>query len=277
MNSNYTIEQQPVKQYRIILSILLFELIIYFFCNIHVSAFVKNTFIGFEQDPLLWLIYFTGLPQFVLSNIFLSCFVDISILFFIGAIIFKPLNKWIAIGLFILLFVFYAVVTAHLGHRNYQSGYLLVLLPFLFSNVKSKQIVFEFTRYFLLFFYVSAAIFKYKTGSLFNNDHFSHAVLNQFTPYFLEQSFSIRTSFNLFLITHHNFASFLFIGATILEFVTIVGFFTKRFDSYLAIFILLFHFANWFIMDIAPIGQIAFICTLFFSKKFSWKTPVPSL
>ena len=105
MNSNYTIEQQPVKQYRIILSILLFELIIYFFCNIHVSAFVKNTFIGFEQDPLLWLIYYTGLPQFVLSNIFLSCFVDISILFFIGAIIFKPLNKWIAIGLFILLFV----------------------------------------------------------------------------------------------------------------------------------------------------------------------------
>ncbi len=270
MNKHRYIEPLTVKAYRIILSILLVEVLIYFFSGIHTAAFVKNSFIAFEQDPLLWMIYFTGLPQFILSNIYLCYFIDVAILLLLLALILKPLQNWIAITLLILLFIFYTIFTGHLAHRNYQSGYLLILLPFIFANVKRKQIVFEFTRYFLLFFYVSAAYFKLKSGSVFSADHLNHAVVNQFTPYFLEQSYSIRTNFNLYLITHNQFATFLYIGATILELSATIGFFTKRFDTYLAVFFLLFHFANWFIMDIAPFGQIAFICTLFFSKKFAW-------
>ena len=261
----------PINQYRIIIAILFVEVLVYFFCNIRIAAFQQNTFIGFEQDPLLWLIYFTGLPQFTVGNIFISYFIDVSILLLLTALIFKPSNKWLALVLFIFLFLFYCIFTAHLGHRNYQSGYLLVLLPFLFVREKNKQIVFEFTRYFLLFFYVSAAYFKINSGSIFNPDHLSHAVTNQFTPYFLEQSYSLRTSFNLILITHNNFAQFLYFGATIFELIVIVGFFTKRYDHYLATAILIFHCINWFIMDIAPVGQIAFICTLYFSRKFSWQ------
>lgn len=272
--NNSVSQFHPIKAYRIILCILLIELIIYFFCDVHVAAFVGNTFIGFEQDPLLWLTYSTGLPQLILGNVYVSYFIDASIFVLLCLLIAKPLNKWWAIMLLILLFTFYAIFTGHLSHRNYQSGYLLLLLPFCFNHLKSKQILFEFTRYFLLFFYVSAAYFKFKSGSLFASDHLSHAIVNQFTPYFLEQFFSIRTEFNLYLIAHPTVASFLYVGATILELAAIIGFFTKRFDTYLAIFFLLFHFANWFIMDIAPIGQIAFICTLFFSRQFAWKIPL---
>ena len=272
MNSFLNIQKDTVKAYRIILSILLVEILIYFFCDIHIASFVDNSFIAFEQDPLLWIIYFTGLPKLIISNIYLSCFIDAAILILLATLILKPFNSRIGLLLFILMLLFYAIFTAHLAHRNYQSGYLLVLLPLLFSNINRKQIVFEFTRYFILFFYISAAYFKITSGSLFSNDHFSNAIINQFTPYFLEQSYSVRTNINLFLITHSSVTSFLYIGATLLELSAFIGFFTKRFDTYLAIFILLFHFTNWFIMDIAPIGQIAFICTLFFSKKLSWKT-----
>ena len=271
MNKHLAAAELSLRQYRFILAILLVEICIYFLCNIHIASFQKNTFIAFEQDPLLWLIYFTGFPQFILTNSFLCYSIDCFILILLVTLIFKPSNKWIAIILLILLFIFYCIFTAHLGHRNYQSGYLFVLFPFLFAKTKNKQIAFELTRYFLLFFYVSAAFFKFKSGSLFISNHFSHAVVNQFTPYFLEHSYSIRTDFNLYLITHHSFAQLLYCGATFLEFIVIIGFFTKRFDTYLAIIILVFHFANWFIMDIAPVGQIAFICTLFFSQKFCWQ------
>lgn len=196
---------------------------------------------------------------------------DESIFLLLTALIFKPSDNWLALLLFVSFFLFYSIFTAHLGHRNYQSGYLLVLLPFLFARIQNKQIVFEFTRYFLLFFYISAAYFKIKSDSLFNWDHLRHAVTNQFKPYFLEQSYSLRTSFNLFLITHNNFAQLLYFNATIFGFIAIIGFFTKRYDSNLATTILIFHFLNWFIMDIAPVGQIAFICTLFFSQKFCWQ------
>jgi len=275
MKNNSTLQLRQISAYRIVFAILLVEILIYFFCDIHIAAFVNNTFIGFEQDPLLWFIYFTGLPQLILSNSYLSYFIDISILLLLMGLIARPLNSVLAIVLFLILFIFYAVFTAHLGHRNYQSGYLLILLPLLFRNVKSRQIVFEFTRYFLLFFYISAAFFKFKSGSFLSIDHLSHAIVNQFTPYFLEQANSIRTAFNLYLITHHNLASFLYITAAILEFSAIIGFFTKKFDKYLAVIFLLFHFGNWFIMDIAPIGQIAFICTLFFSQYFAWKNVNP--
>ena len=270
--NNSVSQSHPINAYRIILSILLVELIIYFFCDVHIAAFVGNTFIGFEQDPLLWLTYSAGLPQLILSNVYVSYFIDAFIFVLLCLLIAKPLNKWLAIMLLLSLFIFYAIFTGHLGHRNYQSGYLLILLPFCFKKIKHKQIVFEFTRYFLLFFYVSAAYFKIKSGSLFAADHLSHAIVNQFTPYFLEHSHSIRTYFNLFLISHTTLATLLYIVATILEFSAITGFFTKRFDKYLASFFLLFHFANWFIMDIAPIGQIAFICTLYFTSNFAWKS-----
>ena len=271
MNKHLTSAELPTRQYRFILAILFFEICIYFFCNIHLTSFQQNTFVAFEQDPLLWLVYFSGLPQLILSSSFLSYFIDVLILLLLITLIYRPLKKWVAILLLIALFIFYCIFTTHLGHRNYQSGYLFVLIPFLFAKTKNKQIAFELTRYFLLFFYVSAAFFKFKSGSLFVSDHFSHEVVNQFTPYFLEHSYSIRTDFNLYLITHHSFAKLLYCGATFLEFIVVIGFFTKRFDTYLGIIILIFHFANWFIMDIAPVGQIAFICTLFFSQKFCWQ------
>ena len=261
----------PVKEYRIILSILFIELCIYYFCDIKITSFRKNTFIAFEQDPLLWLVYLTGLPQYILANSFVSYFIDLAIFFLLGFLIWKPFEKWITVSLLILLFIFYCIFTAHLAHRNYQLGYLFVLLPFLFTNLKNRQIVFEMTRYFLLFFYVSAAYFKIHSGSLFIPDHFSHAVINQFTPYFLEQSFSIRTDFNLYLIAHPHFAQALYIIAAASELMMLIGFFTKKFDRQLTIIILAFHFSNWFIMDIAPIGQLAFIFTLFYSDKFAWK------
>lgn len=272
MNNISSFENYPIRQYRIILAILFLEVLIYFFCDLHPSSFYKNTFIGFEQDPLLWFVYFTGLPQRLLNQIYILYVFDYSILLLMIAVIIKPLNNWYAVLLLILLFIFYSILTAHLGHRNYQSGYLFVLFPFIFRKLKNKQIVFEFTRYFLLFFYVSAAFFKFKSGSIFHTEHLSLAITNQFTPYFLELSNSVRTSFNLFLITHHNFAQTMYVGAVIFEFSMIIGFLTKRYDHYLAVTILIFHLTNWFIMDIAPVGQIAFICTLFFSRKFSWSS-----
>ena len=152
-----------------------------------------------------------------------------------------------------------------------MTGFFLVLLPFIFRENKNKQISFEAMRYFLLFFYFSAALIKVQQNDIYGVHYFSNILINQLTPYYLEQNLSIRTDVNLYLIAHPSFSRILFFSGTILEFIPLIGFFTKRFDNYLAIIILVFHFANWFIMDIAPIGQIAFICTLFFSQKFCWQ------
>ena len=90
MNKHLTSAELPTRQYRFILAILLFEICTYFLCNIHIASFQKNTFIAFEQDPLLWLIYFTDFPQFILTNSFLCYAIDCFILILLVTLIFKP-------------------------------------------------------------------------------------------------------------------------------------------------------------------------------------------
>ncbi|MFN0081805.1 MAG: hypothetical protein ACKVOM_04745 [Ferruginibacter sp.] len=189
-------------------------------------------------------------------------------------LIYDPLKNRIAGLLFCLLLVFYMTYMGLLGTRNYMTGFFLVLIPFLFRAAKNRHIAFEALRYFLLFFYITAALIKVQQSAVFGFHYFSNILINQHTPYFLEQNLSSKTAVNIYLIDHPAVARMLFLGGTVLEFIPFIGFFTKRFDAQLAILILIFHFTNWFIMDIAANGQIAFISTLFFSKKFEWKSSV---
>ena len=122
---------------------------------------------------------------------------------------------------------------------------------------------------FLLFFYFSAAVLKIYNHSLFDPAHFGHLISGQFTPYYLEGNIGLRTNVNLYLMSHPAISYILYLLSFIAELTTIMGFFTKWFDKWIAIIILAFHFSNWFIMDIAPFGQVAFICLLFLSKDLS--------
>jgi hypothetical protein len=258
------------KYFSVLMLIVLLEFLVFYLSGISVTAFVGNDFVGFEQDPLLWLIYYLKIPTVVISNSLISVAVDVSIFVCLIWLFFKPYNNKLAIILFLLMLIFYAVFIGHLGHRNYQCGYLIVLIPLLFQKQLHKQILFECIRYFLLFFYCTAAYFKIKSGSLFEITHLSEIVSGQFTPYFLENNLSWRTDLNLFLINHHKWATLLYWGAFLAEVFTLIAFFTKKYDFYIGIGLLVFHLFNWVIMDISPFGQIAFISILFFSKKLGW-------
>jgi hypothetical protein len=259
-----------IKYYRIILILLFIECCIYFFSGVSVTGLYGNNYFTFEQDPLLWGAYFSKLPQFILSIKLYTIIFNLTIVLFFVLLFLYPLNNLFGAILFLLMLLFYFIFTGHLGHRNYQCGYVFILLPFLFRKITNRQIMYECCRYFLLFFYVSAALFKLKMGSIFDLNHMSIMVSDQFTPYFLEHNYSMRTDFNLFLVGHHTIAYILYVGAFLLELSAVIGFFTKKYDKYLAIIMLLFHATNWFIMDIAPIGQISFICLLFMSNKIGW-------
>ena len=252
---------------RIVFSIVLMEFLLFVISGVSFSFLAGNNFFSLEADPVPWLFYFLQIPQFITAHQWLGISLDIAIIALFLLVIRKPFNNRLAIILFILLLLFYVTLMGHLAHHNYQFGFCLVFIPFLFSNELSKKFAFEATRYFMLFFYLSAALLKIYYGNFTNPAHLSNLISGQFTPYFLEGNTGIRTEVNLFLINHTAVSQFLFIASIILELVIIVGFFTKRYDKGIAILILLFHFCNWFMMDIAPFGQIGFVCLLFLSKE----------
>ena len=266
---NSFINRSFLNKSRILFCIVLFEYGLFIFSGTSFSFLHGNHFFSIEADPAFWIVYLLKIPQFITGHQWLGVLLDtaivVSLLFFIR----NPFNNRLAVLLFLLLFLFYTTFMGYLAHRNYQVGFFMVFIPFLFKSEINKTYAFEAVRYFLLFFYVSAALLKLSNDSLMSQAHFSHLLSGQFTPYYLEGSTGLRTHVNLYLISHPAISYILYLLSFIAELTTIMGFFTKWFDKWIAIIILAFHFSNWFIMDIAPFGQVAFICLLFLSKDLS--------
>ncbi len=259
----------PVTTYlRGILLVLFAEYLCFIFSGVSFSFLHDNSFFSLGVDPLSWVFYALKLPQFILHHKWAGILADGLIVFFFICLLYNPLQNRIALALMLLLLLFYITLTGYHTHRNFQTGFFLALLPFIFISRKNKVMAFEACRYFLLFFYFSSAIFKLLNPSFFNASHFTPILVQQFAPYFLEGNTGFRTNANLFLVGHPVHAQWLLIAAFLAEFITVVGFFTKRFDNYLGICLLTFHLVNWFIMDIAPIGQLGFIGLLFISNYF---------
>lgn len=252
---------------RIIFSIVLLEYLLFVFSGVSFSFLHGNGFFSIEADPAFWIFYLARIPQFITANQWAGILLDSTIVSLLLLFIRNPFDNRIAIILFILLLLFYVTLMGHLAHHNYQFGFVILFIPFMFKKDMNKSFAFEAIRFFLLFFYVSAALLKLWSNALTNEFHLSHLICGQFTPYYLEANTGLRTDANLFLITHPAFSYALYFASVILELVVIIGFFTNRFDKWLVVLILAFHFSNWFLMDIAPFGQIAFVCMLFLSKK----------
>lgn len=262
----------PVKQniaaLRILFCVVLFEYVLFIFSGVSFSFLTGDRFFIFGVDPAAWLVYIINIPQFITQHHRMGLLLDGLVLFLLLVFIFDPLKHRVAQILFLLLFLFYITLTGYLTHRNYQVGFFMVFFPFIFKKDINKSIAFEAIRYFILLFYVTAAILKLSGKSIFVPEHFSHMLSSQFSLYFLEGNTSLRTNLNLYLVEHPYAAYSLYIGSFLIELSAMIGFFTKRFDKWIAILLIVFHFMSWLIMDIAPFGQIGFLSLLFFSKLF---------
>ncbi len=248
-----------------VLLILLAEWLVFFFSGVTFSSLSGNSFYDIKADVFYWLPFLSGIPQIVMADHWAGIILDVFIFICLLYQIRFPFKTGAARILFPLLFLFYITLTAYLTHRNYPTGIFIVIIPFMFAGAMNRKMAFEAIRYFLLWFYFSAGFLKISVGSISEPGHLSHFLTHQFAPYYIENNTGWRTSLNQFLIQHNSFAYSLFLGSVIIELAALVGFFTHRFDRWLMVLFLLFHVCNWILMDIAFIGQAAFLSILMFS------------
>lgn len=264
-----------MKALRILLVLVLLEFIAFQLSGVGFHSLYKAPFYNFGVDIFFVVFYFFHIPQTIVHHLWLGYLLDILIVVLLLVQILLPRLRYLPILLLLLLFTYYVTLAGYHTHSNYQTGFVLILIPFIFYKENNRNLAFECLRYYLLFFYFSAAYHKLITGSLWEVNHFSNIIKGQFVPYFIEDHTSIRTQLNFYL-AQHPFGSYLFyLFGTLLEFIIIIGFFTKKYDKALGIIILLFHFVNWFVMDIGPFGQIAFVSMLFFSQNFQFPPANP--
>ncbi len=259
---------------RLLGCLLLLEYVIFIFSGTSFSFLTNDPFFTLPADPAFWVFFGTGIPQFIISHHWLGSMLDIITLLLLLSFAYNPLKRGVALSLCVLLFIFYITLMGYLTHRNFQFGFFVVLIPFIFKKPLNRYLAFEATRYFLLFFYFSAALLKFTNNALADPAHFSHMLTSQFTSYFLEGETGFRTDLNLYLVNHTSISHALYIGAFVVELFAFAGFFTKKFDKLIAWGLLLFHFLTWLIMDIGAVGQLSFISMLFLGSAFLKDTEV---
>ena len=223
-------------------------------------------------DLFTWLIMKTGIHQWLLNNP--TGWILFDVTFYA-----MPLVYWYffykkktrlafcsAVAMLLVNWVYVQCYTLYPAN-SIESYTAWLLFPFLFItiNLQSFYFVFQGLRYFFLFFFASAGIWKIVQGSIFNVEQMSGILLVQHKEYLIDAN-NFFSYAMYWLIEHPVVAFSLFVISTILELSFVIGFFTKKYDRILLLMFLFFLLADVFFMRI-PYWEVSpFLLTLLYSK-----------
>ena len=205
-------------------------------------------------DNTYWLFCILRIPQFVIKNAF--AFDALLMLFLFVSFITN--KKWCFRILLLIVIVHVVSFNVYSGIHSKSCVILpLVLLPFCFP--KHQLLLKDGVRYYLLFVFVSAAIFKITNGGLFHADQFVHILENQHVDLSILNPTSLTYQISLWLIDHPIIATILWLLFFACELVFIIGFFTKKHDLFLAFVLILIIVHTYILMRISLFDFMLFL------------------
>ena len=225
----------------------LFVLLAYFFINNNlVHQWQQPPLIYPEADNVFWLLHILNIPQSIMRSNTASLFFDVAMILSTTLFIIFPRKIIFAIATVVCFWLLHIMYSSSNGHHYHHVGYLIVPLPFIFRNQMRFSLSWQLIRYWLLFIYCSAGVYKLYYGGFFYQPN----MVNILKAGSLDLS-TIRGTTVLYLTDHPALAQILYQAATVLELSFIVGFFTRKLDVWLGVVFLLFHVANYLLLGIS--------------------------
>ncbi len=244
---------------------------------------LQPQFFNLRFDPSAWLLMQTGIHQWLLNNpagcrLFDFAFYGMPLLWWL---VWKrndrqPNKKspavkiaassvmaivWLLVNsLYVQCYTLYPSNSIE-GHI----GWLLMPLLFASTRLSSFYFVLHGLRYYFLFFFASAAIWKFRLGGIYNPEQMSGILLYQHTA-FLFNAPDSWYSHLVYWVIQHSFAGWLlYAAATALELSFITGFFTRKYDRWLFAGFLLFLVMDLLVMRIPYFELLPLSLPLLFS------------
>lgn len=235
---------------QLVLTFILLSLVYFWYSGMMLHHIWDSPFNYKGADFTYWLFHWLRLDQIPSSGYGVSLFFSIVLLLsFILAIV-KIKNRYATIAAGILLLIYQVLFNGKLGyHTHHLFGFQFALLPFYYKEDLFKASL-GLARVLCCLAYFFAGFFKLYQGAWLSLDSFSHVLSNQHAAYIFFQPEGIRTSIVVYLIGHPVLGYLFFLSAMFLQLFFIFGLFTNRFNFLLAIFILLFHVMDWFLMNL---------------------------
>lgn len=215
------------------------------------SAMSQPPFIFEENEVAYKCFLISGIPQFITSGtlvpaLFDVCWYALPILFLltterIYAILFSTVT--------LIYFLTYNVATAH--HYHGLAGLLIITVPFWTKKEESFRFLWEAARYYWLYIFASAALWKIFRSSLFYIDQLPNILKSQQINLLLQHPDTFKAHVVQHLIANPSTAHLVLIVAVLLQLSFLIGFFTRKFDNYLFWLAIIFSIGNYYIMGIA--------------------------
>lgn len=251
--------------------IFFYVLLAYKFWNGMLLCQLQPILYNTRPDIFTWIFMKSGLHLWLLNNprgwiLFDGVFYAMPLLYYQLFKKWRLLSTGVAILMLIVNWIYIQCYTLFPAN-SIESYTAWLLFPFLFITIhlRSFYFILHSLRYFFLFFFTSAAVWKFIQGGIFNIDQMSGILLYQHKDY-LATSQNWYSTFIYWLINHPACSYLFYVGAAVFEIAFVVGFFTKKADLFLSILFLLFLFLDLLIMRI-PYWEISpFVLTLVFSK-----------
>ncbi len=222
-----------------------------------------NPVYSFQQKETWYhILLASNLPQFITDNYLLSVILDLSLFIFPILFFLSWKQIWaIAFSTVVLIYFFtFNLVTGH--HYHGLVGLILITIPFWTKNETRFNLLWEAVRYYWLYIFASAALWKILRGSVFYTEQLSNILKWQQLDLLLQQPDSFQAQVAQYLISNPQVSHGVLVVNVLVQLSFVVGFFTKKFDTMLFVLAIIFCAANYFVMSIVSIELLMLNLTL---------------
>lgn len=235
------------------------------------------------QQPHLFDLYqqaysvfgLTTIPYWLSQHYVVSVFFDVMLFALPLLCLFKA--KRIAIIASTLLLTVYLLLFNMAANHAYHGlvGAVIVTIPFWSQKEERFNFLWQAARYYWLYVFASAGLWKILRGSAFLSDQMSNILMQQQLDYLLQQPLTFKASVIQYIIAHPTVSHGVLLINVCLQLCFLAGFFTRRFDTALIALSVVFCLANYFVMSIVSTELLILNLTLINWNKIERLLPKP--
>ncbi len=207
-------------------------------------------FFDIEIDRTFWAIFALGIPQFIISNKWCCLLLDGLVLILPFILCFKP-NK-IIISLIWLTVILIHTITVQAytsNHSKLDVSIFLFAIAFCF-NKQSFTLSIKAIRFYLLFVFCSAAMYKLFNGALIDKTLLTNILSYQNLEQLLYVPNHITSKVTDLLLNHPTIAYLNYWCLFLLQCAFFMGWFTYKYDKFLLFLFVLFIVLTFVVMGI---------------------------
>jgi hypothetical protein len=235
----------------------------------------QNTPFAFRPyfDGSLWMFLQTGMHQWLLYNTPASLAMDLmfyllpAVYYFVFLRNIKTAAIVAACMLFFNPLYVWCYTVFPTNSIEGHTAWLFTPVLFLCVTLTGFYLWMHALRYFFLFFFFSAALWKFYQGGVFEPMQMSGILLEQHKDLLATDPQGWYTSFIYWLIQHPVAGKLFYVAATGIELVFVIGFFTRRFDRLLLLLFCIFLVMDVLVMKIPYYEVLCLTLPFLFSRK----------